>query len=59
MNQFMQDNGGNGIFSITFSAPKGVGTVLEAVGRPAVFGNEHAALVDFRDIFGTYFKFEG
>lgn len=58
MNQFMQDNGGNGIFSITFSAPKGMGPVLEAVGRPAVFGNEHAALVDFRDIFGTYFKFE-
>ena len=59
MGQFLRDNGGNGIFSITFSAPKGVKAVLEAVERPAVFGNENAALVDFRDIFGTYFKFVG
>lgn len=59
MYQFLRNNGGNGIFSITFSAPKGVQAVLEAVNRPAVFGNAHAALVDFRDIFGTYFKFAG
>ncbi len=55
--QFLQDNGGNGIFSITFTAPRGVGTVLDSLGRPAVFGNREAALVDFRDLFGTYFKF--
>ena len=59
MYQFLQDNGGNGIFSVSFSAPEGVKAVLEAVDRPMVFGNEHAALVDFRDIFGIYFKFAG
>lgn len=59
MEQFLRDNGGNGIFSVTFSAPKGVEQVLKALNRPAVFSSETAALVDFRDIFGNYLKFIG
>lgn len=53
--RFLRKNGGNGVFSIHFTAPEGV-DVLKSKRR-VLFGNEHAGLLDFTDELGAYLKF--
>ena len=53
--RFLQKNGGNGVFSIHFTAPEGV-EILKSKRR-VLFGNEHACLLDFTNELGAYLKF--
>ena len=53
--RFLRRNGGNGVFSVHFTAPEGV-DVLKAKRR-VLFGNDHAGLLDFTEELGTYLKF--
>lgn len=53
--RFLHKNGGNGVFSIHFTAPQGV-QVLKAKRR-VLFGNDHAGLLDYTEELGAYLKF--
>ncbi|WP_308589267.1 VOC family protein [uncultured Oscillibacter sp.] len=53
--RFLRKNGGNGVFSVHFTAPEGV-DVLKSKRR-VLFGNDHAVLLDFTEELGAYLKF--
>ena len=53
--RFLRKNGGNGVFSIHFTAPQGV-QALKAKRR-VLFGNDHAGLLDYTEELGAYLKF--
>ncbi len=58
---YLKKNGGNGIFYITLEAPQGLEAPLKAIeraGGKVIFQSEEAALVDFTELFGGYFRIE-
>ena len=58
---YLKKNGGNGIFYITLEAPQGLEAPLKAMeraGGKVIFQSEEAALVDFTELFGGYFRIE-
>ena len=58
---YLRCNGGNGIFYVTFEAPRGLAPALEGMerfGGKVAFRSEKSALVDLRELFGGFFRLD-